>query len=135
MRWLCGRCGSAGTWYADAGGQRAIVWYGLWRRVRGYANSRQPWCQPIKHEARGSSEVVGIYSSHRESGSFWTPIGVTTEPGVLGQDRIHAAGPAGKKAMASISIFAFSNRPATCTAVLVGGSFGKNSPRMRENTA
>lgn len=47
----------------------------------------------------------------------------------------HAAGPAGRKAMASISIFAFSNRPATCTAVLVGGSFGKNSPRMRENTA
>jgi transposase len=31
--------------------------------------------------------------------------------------------------MASISIFAFSNRPATCTAVLVGGSFEKNSPR------
>jgi hypothetical protein len=54
---------------------------------------------------------------------------------VLGQDRVHAAGPAGRKAMASISIFAFSNRPATCTAVLVGGSFGKNSPRMRENTA
>ena len=38
---------------------------------------------------------------------------------VLGQDRVHAAGPAGRKAMASISIFAFSNRPATCTAVLV----------------
>jgi hypothetical protein len=54
---------------------------------------------------------------------------------VLGQDRVHAAGPAGRKAMASISIFAFSNKPATCTAVLVGGSFGKNSPRMRENTA
>jgi hypothetical protein len=54
---------------------------------------------------------------------------------VLGQNRFHAAGPAGRKATASISIFAFSSRPATCTAVLVGGSFGKNSPRMRENTA
>src|SRR5215831_15875710 len=61
----------------------------------------------------------------------------TAEPGygpVLGPDCVHAAGPAGRKAMASISIFAFSNRPATCTAVLVGGSFGKNSPRMREKS-
>jgi len=53
----------------------------------------------------------------------------------LTQDCVQAAGPAGRKAMASISIFALSNRPATCTAVLVGGSFGKNSPRMREYTA
>src|SRR5262249_18466356 len=54
---------------------------------------------------------------------------------VLGQNRFHAARAAGRKATASISIFALSSRPATCTAVLVGGSFGKNSPRMRENTA
>ena len=45
---------------------------------------------------------------------------------------VHAARPAGKKAMASISIFAFSNRPATCTAVLVGGSFGKPTRWLRE---
>jgi len=55
--------------------------------------------------------------------------------GVWASDSVHCAGSAGRKAMASISIFAFSNRPATCTAVLVGGSFGKNSPRIRENTA
>jgi hypothetical protein len=58
------------------------------------------------------------------------------QPARLISDRgPQVAGPAGKKAMASISIFAFSNRPATCMAVLVGGFFGKNSPRMRENTA
>src|SRR5215469_11868399 len=50
-------------------------------------------------------------------------------------DQSEMAGPAGRKATASISILAFSSRPATCTAVLVGGSFGKSSPRMRENTA
>lgn len=53
---------------------------------------------------------------------------------LLGQS-IYAAGSAGRNATASISIFAFSSRPATCMAVLVGGSCGKNSPRIRENTA
>jgi hypothetical protein len=41
----------------------------------------------------------------------------------------------GTKATESISIFAFSNSPTTCTAVLVGGLSGTNSPRMREKTA
>src|SRR5262249_39339160 len=86
--------------------------------------------QPSDSFPKISSSVTGGFPEWR-----LTPSNGGNSGPALGQNRFHAARAAGRKATASISMFAFSSRPATCTAVLVGGSVGKNSPRMRENTA
>ena len=87
--------------------------------------------RPLRCPCPGVGEILRMITSVIIR-NITEPEGAGAE---LGPDRVHAAGFAGRKAMASISIFAFSNSPATCTAVLVGGSSGKNSPRTRENTA
>jgi hypothetical protein len=95
------------------------------------------WLIPAGQSRRRRSTELPAVDAKRAAGERPQKLGfgALSALRVLRQNRFHAAGPTGRKATASISIFAFRSRPATCTAVLVGGSFGKNSPRMRENTA